>query len=260
MKNNKISAVLFDVDGTIAETEHNGHRLAFNAAFKDFSLSWDWNTKLYSELLDITGGKERIRYYIEKYAPDKLKTSELDAWITHVHITKTKYFLSLLNRGLIPPRPGIIRLIKELRSAKIDIAIASTTTLKNVTTLLQSTLGKNCLSWFNVIAAGDVVPQKKPAPDIYIWALKHLGLQAQQCIAIEDSECGLRAALAAGLTTIVTVNNYTEKQDFTGASLVLSDLGEPSEPFTIISGTSHNNKLVNIEMLNKIAFHNDKLT
>lgn len=253
IRDNKISAVLFDVDGTLANTERDGHRLAFNAAFNDFGLNWDWNVALYGELLSITGGKERIRYYLEKYAPDKLKINELETWIADLHNTKTKYFVALLNRGLIPLRPGVIRLIQELRSAKIEIAIATTTTPENVTALLKSTLGEDSPAWFNVIAAGDIVPEKKPAPDIYLWTLEHLGLQAQQCIAIEDSECGLKAALAAGLDTIVTVSNYTEKQNFTDASVVLSDLGEPSKPFTVLSGKTHGNKLVDVKMLNNIS-------
>lgn len=253
MRDNKISAVLFDVDGTLADTERDGHRLAFNAAFNDFGLSWDWNVSLYGELLSITGGKERIRYYLEKYAPDKLKINELEIWIADLHHTKTKHFVALLNRGLIPLRPGVARLIQELRAAKIKIAIATTTTPKNVITLLKSTLGEDSPTWFSIIAAGDIVPEKKPAPDIYLWTLERLRLQAQQCIAIEDSENGLKAALAAGLDTVVTVNNYTEKQDFTGASVVLSDLGEPSKPFTVLSGKTQENKLVDIKMLNNIS-------
>lgn len=258
IRNKTISAVLFDVDGTMADTERDGHRLAFNAAFKDFGLSWDWNISLYGKLLNISGGKERIRYYIERYAPDKLKLNKLETWITDLHDAKTKYFIKTLKNGLIPLRPGVSRLIQELRTAKIKIAIVTTTTPENVTTLLKSTLGVDSLNWFNVIAAGNVVPKKKPAPDIYIWALKHLGLQAQQCIAIEDSEVGLNSALTAGLDTVVTVSNYTKHQNFTGASVVLSDLGEPSRPFSVLSGNAHGNKLVNIKMLNKISSLSDK--
>ena len=258
IRNNKISAVLFDVDGTLADTERDGHRLAFNAAFNDFGLSWDWNVALYGELLSVTGGKERIRYYLGKYAPNKLKINELETWITDLHNTKTKHFVALLNRGLIPLRPGVARLIQELRAAKIKIAIATTTTPENVTTLLKSTLGEDSPTWFNVIAVGDIVSKKKPAPDIYIWALEHLRLQAPQCIAVEDSELGLNSALAAGLDTVVTVSSYTKLQNFTGASVVLSDLGEPSKPFTVLSGNADGNKLVNLKMLNKIGSHKDK--
>lgn len=231
---NKLQAVLFDVDGTLADTEQDGHRLAFNAAFKQFNLDWNWDIDLYGELLQVTGGKERIRYFMERYAPAALNKSDLTDWILSLHRTKTKYFESLMETGSIPLRPGVARLIHELRQEKIKLAIATTTTMENVTALLKSTLGEESLGWFDVIGAGDIVPLKKPAPDIYQWVLDQLKLTAQQCIAIEDSENGLKSALAANLPTLITVSGYTRLQDFNGAVAVLSDLGEPSQPFTSI--------------------------
>ena len=252
---NKLQAVLFDVDGTLADTEQDGHRLAFNAAFKQFNLDWNWDINLYGELLQITGGKERVRYYMERYTPEALNKNDLTDWIASLHKTKTKYFESLMEHGNIPLRPGVARLIHELRHEKIKLAIATTTTMENVTALLKSTLGKESIGWFDVIGAGDIVPMKKPAPDIYRWVLTQLELTAPQCIAIEDSENGLKSALAASLPTLITVSGYTRLQDFSGAVTVLSDLGEPSQPFTKIKGTTFNKEWVDYKMLSSLINH-----
>ncbi|SDY97828.1 HAD family hydrolase [Nitrosomonas sp. Nm33] len=264
MKKNNIplSAVLFDVDGTLAETERDGHRPAFNAAFKEFGLDWNWDTELYGQLLKITGGKERIRYYIEKYAPSILNKRDLSDWIAELHKTKTKYFLDLLAKGNIPLRPGIARLIHELREKEIKIGIATTTTLENVTSLLKFTLGEESLNWFDVIGAGDIVPQKKPAPDIYYWVLEKLGSPPQQCIAIEDSENGLQSSCAAGIKTIITISEYTYSQNFNGAAMVLTDLGEPSRLPSIISGDIAilNNRWIDVSTLITLIESNDRQT
>ncbi|MCE7913687.1 MAG: HAD family hydrolase [Nitrosomonas sp. PRO4] len=249
---NKLQAVLFDVDGTLADTEQDGHRLAFNAAFHDFGLSWNWDIDLYGKLLQITGGKERIRHYMEQYAPATLERSDLPEWIGSLHKAKTKYFESLMETGHIPLRPGVARLIQELHQEKVKLAIATTTTMENVMALLKSTLGEASIEWFAVIGAGDIVPKKKPAPDIYHWVLNQLKLSPHQCIAIEDSENGLKSAMAANLATLVTVSGYTRLQNFNGAVAVLSDLGEPFRPFTHISGDTLGKQWVDYQMLNKI--------
>lgn len=219
-----LSAVLFDVDGTLADTERDGHRVAFNQAFRDCDLDWRWDVALYGELLAITGGKERIRHYLQNYRPEFLSQNNLDQWIAELHRTKTHYFLNLMKTGEIQLRPGVMNLIQQLRTNGIRIAIATTTTPENVIALLENTLGIDSPGWFDVIGAGDIVPHKKPAPDIYQWVIDQLGLPAEHCVAIEDSVNGLESALAAGIKTIVTSSEYTHTQNFSGASLILPDL------------------------------------
>lgn len=227
-----LKALLFDVDGTLADTERDGHRLAFNAAFQALGLDWHWDVPLYGELLAVTGGKERIRYYVERYRPDWPRPADFDDLVLELHRTKTQYYTRLLSEGGIPLRPGVRRLLEQARTAGLLLGVATTTTPENVSALLSHSLAEDGEEWFAVIAAGDIVPAKKPAPDIYRWALERLGLAPQACLAFEDSENGLRAARAAGIETVVTVNDYTRGQDFSGALAVLSDLGEPHAPYT----------------------------
>lgn len=247
----QLKALLFDVDGTLADTERDGHRVAFNQAFRAAGLDWEWNVALYGKLLAVTGGKERIRHYVETYLPD-FPRDGLGELAAALHKRKTTFYLELLQTGAIPLRPGIARLLREAREAGLRLGIATTTTPENVTYLLEATLGKEAISWFECIAAGDVVPAKKPAPDIYHYAMQQLGLQPEECLAIEDSDNGLRAATAANLPTVITVNDYTRNQDFSMAALVLDHLGEPELPCTVLQGDAGNFAYVTIPVLQHV--------
>lgn len=224
-----IEALIFDVDGTLADTEE-AHRVAFNNAFERFRLPWRWSPEAYRELLHTTGGKERIAAYLATKTlstPERRRLAEL---IPAIHAEKTKFYSSFVADGAIPLRPGVRRLIEEALAAGCRLAIASTTTAANIDALLRSAFGEQGLSLFSVIACGDQVRAKKPAPDIYRLALQHLGLQADQAVAFEDSSNGLRAATGAGLWTVVTPTFWTEDHDFDAAALVLPHLGEPAQP------------------------------
>ena len=233
----QLQCLIFDVDGTLANTERDGHRVAFNLAFAEAGLDWHWSVEFYGQLLVVSGGKERLKYFLRQYLPQFRPDGELNDFVAYLHQLKTNHYLELLRRGKIALRPGTKRLIEAARAAKITLAIATTSSLPNVIALLEKYLD---LDWFEVIAAGDIVPAKKPAPDIYHYVVKRLELPLDSFVVIEDSDNGLDAAIAAGLKTIVTVNNYTEQQDFSQAALVLSDLGEPQQPCQIIQGSLPN--------------------
>ncbi|HID81231.1 MAG TPA: HAD family hydrolase [Chromatiales bacterium] len=249
----ELKALLFDVDGTLADTERDGHRVAFNLAFEEAGLNWDWTPELYGKLLQVTGGKERIRLYIEKYLEAFSAPKDLTEFIANLHQSKTRHYLELLQRGEIPLRPGVERLLQEARTAELTLGIATTTTPDNVTWLLKSTLGEESLSWFDVIAAGDIVPAKKPAPDIFVYAMEELGLSADECIAFEDSGNGIKSSQGAGLKTIITVNDYTYDHDFSGAVLVLDKFGEPDQPSTALQGKLNGKNWLDIEQIKKLA-------
>ncbi len=224
-----IKALIFDVDGTIADTEET-HRQAFNAAFLEHGLAWDWSRREYAELLRTSGGKERIDVYIESLQLDPQERARLKRMVQFIHVSKTRVYSELIADGRAPLRPGVARLIGEARAAGVRLGIASTTTSANISALIGAQLGAAAWDWFEALACGDLVSNKKPAPDIYVRVLGMLRLPAEACVAFEDSVNGLKSAKAAGLYTVITPTQWSAGQDFRGADLVLQRLGDASAP------------------------------
>ena len=247
-----LQAFLFDVDGTLSDTERDGHRVAFNRAFDEFGIGWDWSVDTYGELLAVTGGKERMKFYCDKYLDSADIPDGIDELIPQLHQAKTRHYTDLLSTGAIPLRPGVERLLREARDRGYRLAIATTTTPENVTALLSHTLGEESIGWFEVIAAGDIVPAKKPAPDIYDYAMKEMGLEAAECIAFEDSANGIKSSSAANLTTIVTINDYTRDHDFDKACIVLDQMGEPDAAFTVLAGDFGDAAYLDCELVERL--------
>ena len=214
-----VRALIFDVDGTLAETEEI-HRAAFNAAFAEAGLGWNWTEELYARLLKVTGGRERIAAY-------GAETGSLPVDIPALHLRKTEIYNERIQRGDIALRPGVEGLIRKAREHGLPLAIATTTSRPNVVSLIAATLGESAVAWFASIRTGEDVSRKKPDPEVFNLVLADLGLAAADCVAFEDSANGLKAALAGGIVTIITPSIYTRAEDFSAAALVLKDLDEP---------------------------------
>ncbi len=226
-----LDALIFDVDGTLADTEEV-HRQAFNAAFRAHGLPWTWDPERYRELLAVTGGKERLASFAEAQPAGDHRGRDVAELVAEVHATKTQWFTERIASGRVAPRPGVARLVAEARARGIRLAIATTTTPRNVEVLVPALLGEGALAWFDAIAAGDVVPRKKPAPDVYRRALTELGAPADRCVAFEDSEAGVGAARGAGLFTVAVAAPWTSHHDLSAANLVLPTLGDEAHPLT----------------------------
>jgi HAD superfamily hydrolase (TIGR01509 family) len=247
----KLKAIIFDVDGTLAATEET-HRQAFNAAFNEFNIPFQWSVSEYIELLNISGGKERILKFLQlkKFtAPEK---DNLRNYTLKVHQRKSEIYREKLIAGHLGLRNGVERLINEAKDKGIIMAIATSTSTANVETVLKSARGEDALSCFEVLVSCDLVADKKPSPAVYQYALANLGLRPEHCIVLEDTSNGNRAALSAGIKTVVTTHPLTVDEDFTGASLVVDQLGEPEKHFTVSSGNSYGAGYVDVDLLEKI--------
>lgn len=223
-------ALIFDCDGVLADTEQYGHLPAFNRTFADFDVPVHWSVEEYAEKVKIGGGKERMRSTITPELASSLGLTDdaaVDEAVLAWHKRKTAVYKELVESGVMPARPGIARIVAEAKAAGWTLAVASTSAEPAVRAVLTHAVGEELAAEF-ALFAGDVVPHKKPAPDIYLLALQELGISPDEAVVVEDSSNGLRAALGAELRTIVTVSGYTREEDFTGAALVVSSLGDPA--------------------------------
>ncbi|HEY0726375.1 MAG TPA: HAD-IA family hydrolase, partial [Pyrinomonadaceae bacterium] len=202
----------------------------------------------YGELLRVAGGRERILHFIDTDAAH-IGPSERDTLARSLHARKTSHYLRMVDEGAVRLRPGVARLLTEVRAAGLLLAIATTTSRANIDALLAHTLPPGALGWFAVIGAAENAPRKKPDPQVYEFVLAQLQLAPEECLAIEDSAAGLRAALAAGVPTVVTTNDYTRAQDFSGALAVLSEFGDADNPVRVLAGDKANKDLIGIDQL-----------
>ena len=220
----KIKAVFFDQDGVIIDTERDGHRVSFNMTFKEFGFTDEWSVEYYHELLQIAGGKERMKHHWKTKGFSKpLTEEEIDNLVKEMHKRKTALFVELIETGKLPLRPGIHRFMKEAMESGLKIAICTTSNEQAAKAITEKVLSD---IKFDIVLAGDVVQKKKPDPEIYNLALSKLGLTPDEAFVVEDSKNGVNAAKGAGLKVIVTTNGYTEKEDVNAGDVIVSSLGD----------------------------------
>jgi len=249
----KLKCILWDVDGTLADTERDGHRVAFNMAFEEAGMERRWDVATYGELLAVTGGKERMRFDIDRGGMPDMPYETIAA----LHGRKTIHYQSLIAEGRIPLRPGVRRLLEEAYDAGITLGVSTTTTPAALDALIEHSLGQEWFERFAVLAAGDIVPAKKPAPDIYNYAMEQLNIAPEHTLALEDSANGWLSVQAAGVKCVVTVNGYTCEHDFSGADLVVSELGEPDADAIEVLSNAHDLEIHHVELKHLFALMED---
>ena len=221
----QIKGFFFDQDGVIIDTEKDGHRVAFNRTFKDFGYDFEWSVEDYHRLLQVAGGKERMRHYLHTIGFGKaVDPSQEDELIKKMHQHKTKLFIRMLESNELPLRPGILRIMREINRLGLALGVCTTSSQHSAQAVTQIMLSD---IHFDLVLAGDVVSKKKPDPEIYLLVLEKTGLRPEEAIVIEDSQNGIAAAKAAGMAVVATTNYYTEKEDLSQADLVVTSLGDP---------------------------------
>ena len=223
-----LEALIFDCDGVLVDTERDGHRVAFNRAFAAKGYDFEWGVDYYRELLSVAGGKERMRHFFNTrgWPPEAV---DKDSFIKELHKLKTDLYMQIVESGELKLRPGVARLIDEAITEGITLAVCSTSNERAVNLIVEKLLGPERKARFSAILAGDVVSKKKPDPEIYNLALERLNLKPDECFVVEDSRNGFLAAKGADMHCVVTTNGYTEDEDFTGAELIVSELGDPPD-------------------------------
>lgn len=243
----RLEAIIFDVDGTLADTE-DVHRLAFNHVFQEYGLDWNWTPELYRELLAISGGRERIADYGRRLRSRFPSSEAFTDFVVSMHRAKTRKYAAMLTEGQVRLRPGIRRLLDEAREAGLTLGIATSSARSNCETLLDNNLPPGWRQWFSAIETCDSVPLKKPSPAVYLAALNAMGVDPTRTVALEDTLNGAAAGLAAGLVTVVTTHRFTRDAAFPNADLVLDSAGEPDSPFRVLQGSAEGHQYLDLAL------------
>ena len=223
-----MKAIIFDCDGVLVDTERDGHRVGFNRAFKRFGIDAEWDVPLYGRLLQVAGGKERMRAYFDEFGWPEGRSESRDELILALHKAKTEITAGLVAEGALPLRPGIARIVDAALNAGIKLGVCTTSNPRFIDAVLDL-LGAERKQEFAFVHAGDCVARKKPDPEIYELAKQSLKLPVEECVVIEDSRNGLLAAKGAGLPCLITTSTYTVDEDFREADRVVSELGDPPQ-------------------------------
>lgn len=220
-----LKAILWDVDGTLAETERDGHLVAMNAAFEELDVPWHWSEQRYGELLRVAGGFERLLFDMESQPLAPVTLEERSALARCIHTLKNRRYAEHVASGALPLRPGVRELFDECSASGVRMAIVTTSSQGNVAALLGAHLGPQWRERFAAVVCAEDAPVKKPDPQAYRLVLQRLQLPAAATVAIEDSPAGLQAASALQIPVVIVRSRYFADDPVPGALAVGPELG-----------------------------------